>query len=77
MRPVPVDGPGRGCKTATHLKIENGQIYDHHFVEYEYADGTLLYSQARQIPNCWRSISESAVGTLGRAVLDQKTLLVG
>jgi hypothetical protein len=53
-------------------QLENGQIYDHHFVEYEYADGTLLYSQARQIPNCWRSISETAVGTLGKAVFESK-----
>lgn len=51
---------------------ENGQIFDHHFVEYEYADGTLLYSQARQIPNCWRSVSESAVGSLGRAALEAR-----
>ncbi len=51
---------------------ENGQIYDHHFVEYEYEDGTLLYSQARQIPNCWRSISEAVVGTLGKATFEAK-----
>jgi len=56
--------------------IRNGVIaqhtlYDHHFVEYEYADGTLLYAQARQIPDCTRDVSESAVGTLGRADLMQ------
>jgi myo-inositol 2-dehydrogenase/D-chiro-inositol 1-dehydrogenase len=68
----PVLARGMGGREVRN-KIENGQIFDHHFVEYEYGDGTLLYSQARQIPNCWRSISESAIGTLGRAVLDQKT----
>lgn len=55
---------------------ENGQIYDHHFIEYEYADGTLLYSQARQIPNCVRDISESAIGTLGRANLMQREFTI-
>tara|TARA_R110000850_G_scaffold22504_40_gene66717 strand:- start:1211 stop:2296 length:1086 start_codon:yes stop_codon:yes gene_type:complete len=55
---------------------ENGQIYDHHFVEYEYADGTLLYSQARQIPGCIRDISESAIGTLGRADLMQREFTI-
>lgn len=67
----PVLARGMGGREVRN-KIENGQIFDHHFVEYEYADGTLLYSQARQIPNCWRSISESAVGTLGKAVLEQR-----
>lgn len=65
----PVLARGMGGRQVRN-KREDGQIFDHHFVEYEYADGTLLYSQARQIPNCWRSISESAVGTLGKAVFD-------
>ncbi len=65
----PVLARGMGGRQVRN-KRENGQIFDHHFVEYEYADGTLLYSQARQIPNCWRSISESAVGTLGKATFD-------
>lgn len=71
----PVLARGMGGREVRN-KIENGQIYDHHFVEYEYADGTLLYSQARQIPNCWRSISESAIGTLGRADLEQRQFTI-
>lgn len=67
----PVVARGMGGREVRN-KPENGQIFDHHFVEYEYADGTLLYSQARQIPNCWRSISESVVGTLGKATFDAK-----
>ena len=30
-----------------------GQIYDNHFVEFTYKDGTKLYSQCRQQPNTW------------------------
>jgi hypothetical protein len=53
-------------------KLVNGQIFDHHFIEYEYEGGTLLYSQARQIPRCWRSISEHVYGSKGAAHLDQR-----
>jgi predicted dehydrogenase len=67
----PVVARGMGGREVRN-KPENGQIFDHHFVEYEYADGTVLYSQARQIPNCWRSISESVAGTLGKATFDAK-----
>jgi len=66
----PVKARGMGGREVRDAP-ENGQIYDHHFVEYEYADGTLLYAQARQIPDCTRDVSESAVGTLGRADLMQ------
>ncbi|MEM9018056.1 MAG: Gfo/Idh/MocA family oxidoreductase [Verrucomicrobiota bacterium] len=71
----PVRARGMGGREVRDAP-ENGQIYDHHFVEYEYADGTLLYSQARQIPNCLRDISESAVGTLGRADLMQREFTI-
>lgn len=42
-----------------------GEIYDHHYVEYEFADGTRMYSQSRHIPNCWNSVSEHAHGSKG------------
>lgn len=71
----PVVARGMGGRQVRN-KLENGQIFDHHFVEYEYADGTLLYSQARQIPNCAREIAETAVGTLGRAELAQRLFTI-
>ena len=42
-----------------------GQIYDYHFIEYTYKDGTKMFSQCRQIPNTWSSVSESIHGTKG------------
>ena len=45
--------------------IDNGQIYDHHFVEFTYADGMKMYSQCRHIRGCWRSVSEAAEGAQG------------
>jgi len=40
-----------------------GEIYDHHFVEYEYADGTRMYSQCRHQQGAWSSIGEVVHGT--------------
>ena len=67
----PVRAQGMGGREVRNALI-NGQIFDHHFIEYEYEDGTLLYSQARQIPGCWRSISEHVYGSKGAAHLEQR-----
>jgi predicted dehydrogenase len=45
--------------------IDNGEIFDHHAVEFEYADGTRLSSQCRHIPGCWDNVSEHVQGTKG------------
>jgi myo-inositol 2-dehydrogenase / D-chiro-inositol 1-dehydrogenase len=43
----------------------NGQIFDHHFVEYVFADESRHYAQAKQQPGGWRHVSETAHGTKG------------
>ncbi|MCB1228857.1 MAG: Gfo/Idh/MocA family oxidoreductase [Verrucomicrobiae bacterium] len=68
---TPVRAQGMGGREVRNKDI-NGQIFDHHFVEYEYADGTRMWSQARQIPGCWRSVSEHVRGTLGEAALEAR-----
>ena len=45
---------------------DSGEIFDHHAVEYEYEGGVRVFSQCRQIPQCWGSVDEFAVGTKGR-----------
>jgi len=45
---------------------DSGEIFDHHAVEYEYANGVRVFSQCRQIPNCAGSVDEFAVGTKAR-----------
>lgn len=40
-----------------------GEIFDHHAVEFEYADGVRMFSYCRHIRGCWNSVSEHAVGT--------------
>ena len=52
---------GRQVRTANRY----GEIYDHHFVEFEYPDGIRVFSQCRHIPNCWNSVSEWVQGADG------------
>jgi hypothetical protein len=42
-----------------------GQIFDHHFVEFTYANGAKMFSQCRHMRNCFNSVSEAAHGSKG------------
>ena len=46
-----------------------GDIYDRHAIEFEYADGTRYYCQARQQPDTWSHVSETVHGTRGEMTL--------
>lgn len=54
-----------------------GEIFDHHCVEYEYRDGTRMYSQCRHQPNTWKSVTEHAVGTKGTSEVDEGLIVSG
>jgi len=43
-----------------------GDIFDHHAVVYEYADGARLYAFCRQQPNCYGKVSFRVQGSQGR-----------
>jgi len=60
----PVEANGMGGRQVRTGK-QYGHIFDHHFVEFTYADGTKMFSQCRQILNCWKSVTEHAHGTKG------------
>lgn len=62
----PVQANGMGGRQH-RIGPEFGEIFDHHSVEFEYADGTMMYSFCRHIPACWDSFSEHAHGTKGHA----------
>jgi myo-inositol 2-dehydrogenase / D-chiro-inositol 1-dehydrogenase len=64
----PVRAQGMGGRQVRNAK-RHGQIFDHHFVEFEYADGVRMISHCRQIPGCWTSVSEHALGSKGSADL--------
>ncbi|MDA7632479.1 Gfo/Idh/MocA family oxidoreductase [bacterium] len=51
-----------------------GEIFDHHAVEFEYADGSRMFSQCRHQVGCWNSVSEHAHGSKGNARLDRYTI---
>ncbi|GHT40650.1 oxidoreductase [Planctomycetales bacterium] len=45
---------------------ECGNLFDHHYVEYTFADGSIMHSQCRQIPGCWNRVNEFVQGSKGR-----------
>jgi predicted dehydrogenase len=51
---------------------EYGNIYDHHSVVYEYENGAKLFSNCRQIPGCKNDMSAHAVGSKGKAELNER-----
>ena len=46
---------------------DTGEIFDHHFIEYEYADGSKMFSQCRHWKGVKNSVTESFQGTNGSA----------
>ena len=47
----------------------NGDIWDHHTIEFEYAGGARYFCQARQQPGTWSHVSDSVHGTKGSLTL--------
>jgi myo-inositol 2-dehydrogenase/D-chiro-inositol 1-dehydrogenase len=66
---APVSAHGMGGRQV-RVDKRYGEIYDHHAVEYTYADGSKMISQCRHIPGCWNSVEEHAHGTNGTIHLE-------
>ncbi len=62
----PVKAVGMGGRT-NRVGKDWGEIYDHFFVEYQYADGTIMNSQSRHWNGVWSKVSEAIVGSKGTA----------
>ncbi|MCS6968849.1 MAG: Gfo/Idh/MocA family oxidoreductase [Cytophagales bacterium] len=62
----PIRAQGMGGRQVRTGK-QFGEIFDHHYVEFEYADGTILNSQCRHMPGTMSRVSETLIGTKGRA----------
>jgi len=57
---------GRQVRKTPKFPIHRcGNIFDHHYVEYRYADGSVMHSMSRQIPNNWNHVGEIITGTKG------------
>jgi predicted dehydrogenase len=62
----PVRAQGQGGRLVRN-GLDHGEIYDHHFVEFEYESGARVLSQCRHIPGCANRVSEAFHGTNGTA----------
>ena len=64
----PVSANGQGGRQV-RTGADTGEIFDHHMVEFTYANGAKMISQCRHIPGCWSSVSEHAHGSEGTATI--------
>ena len=62
----PIYAQGQGGREVRTEK-QYGQIFDHHMVEFTYADGSTMLSQCRHIKGCQDNVSEHASGSDGTA----------
>jgi len=65
----PVEAQGMGGRQNRTGK-EYGEIFDHHSVEFTYADGTKMFSQCRHMDGCATEVREHAHGTKGTIDID-------
>ena len=62
----PVEANGMGGSALRDMDNPGGSnIFDHHFVEFTYPDGTKMYSQCRHAKGCFTRVSENAFGSQG------------
>lgn len=71
----PVRAYGTGGR-AVRTGAEYGNIYDHHAVTYEYADGARLFATCRQMAGCSNDISAHVMGERGIATLDRRAMRI-
>jgi myo-inositol 2-dehydrogenase/D-chiro-inositol 1-dehydrogenase len=62
----PVAAYGTGGRLVRTGK-EHGEIFDHHIVEFEYADGSRMFSQCRHMPGTDSRVTEAFQGSNGSA----------
>ncbi len=66
MKGFPVKAQGSGGRLS-FSGVNQGNTYDHFFVEYEYANGIQMHSQGRTMDNCWGRMGWEIRGTKGIA----------
>jgi predicted dehydrogenase len=70
----PVKAQGMGGREVRKGK-DYGEIYDHHYVEFHYADGSILNSQCRHIPGTMSKVDELLTGTKGKIFCDEAKII--
>jgi predicted dehydrogenase len=71
---VPVSAVGMGGRSWRNGK-EYGEIFDHHYVEYRYADGVVMNAQCRHWKDSTSRVDEEIVGTKGKVIADRGEIL--
>ena len=61
----PVSAQGTGGRQVRNSK-DHGEIFDHHIVDFTYADGTVINSQCRHYEGTYSKVDEQFLGTKGR-----------
>ena len=61
----PVKAQGMGGRQV-RIGKDYGEIFDHHYVEFTYSDGSILNSQCRHIPGTMSKVDELLIGTKGK-----------
>ncbi|NLR59893.1 Gfo/Idh/MocA family oxidoreductase [Chitinophaga polysaccharea] len=74
MGATPVTASGMGGR-AVRTGKEYGEIFDHHYVEYRYANGVVMNSQCRHWKDAPSKVDEEIVGTKGRIYCDKGTIV--
>ncbi|MFT4155983.1 Gfo/Idh/MocA family protein [Parafilimonas sp.] len=69
----PVRAQGMGGREVRVGK-DYGEIFDHHFVEFHYADGTILNSQCRHQKGTMSKVDELLIGTKGKVFCDAASI---
>lgn len=70
LEAYPVKAQGMGGREVRKGK-DYGQIFDHHFVEFQYANGAILNSQCRHQKGTMSRVDEQLTGTKGKVFCDQ------
>jgi predicted dehydrogenase len=52
-----------------YLPTQQGDLFDHQYVEYTYADGVKMFAQTQSISGCWRRSAPEVYGPRGYADL--------
>ncbi len=69
----PVKAQGMGGREVRKGK-DYGEIFDHHYVEFTYADGSILNSQCRHIKNTMAKVDELLIGSKGKIFCGAATI---
>ena len=70
MDDYPVTAQGMGGRQV-RVGPDTGQIYDHHAVEFTFANGHKMFSQCRHQRRTWQAVSEHVHGSKGHADIDK------